>query len=143
MQFGRVVCVCFDVVLVVYHVVLIVVIVVTCCCCVEVVHGKLLEVIRDGLGRLHLGCCCCLGCVIVVSIVVVVVVDIVVVWCDDFGYDSCVVCLYVVASSCKGALIDIRLDLDFYVGVSIGICNLCIVWLLVCLFVYLCVGVLV
>ena len=46
---------CFDVVIVVISVVLIVVIVVTCCCCVEVVHGKLLEVIRDGLGRLHLG----------------------------------------------------------------------------------------
>ena len=76
-----------DVVFVVDHVALDVVIVVICCCCDDCVHGKLLEVIRDGLGRLHLGCCCCLGCVIVVSIVVVDVVDVVVVWGDDLGYD--------------------------------------------------------
>ena len=78
----------YDVVLVVYHVVLIVVIVVTCCCCVEVVHGKLLEVICDGYAA---GCtwdfCCCLGCAIMISILVVDVVDVGVVLCDDFGYD--------------------------------------------------------
>ena len=55
---------CFDVVIVVINLVLIVVIVVTCCCCVVVVHGRLLVVVRDGLGRLHMYCCCCLGCVI-------------------------------------------------------------------------------
>ena len=53
--FGRMECWCVDVVLVVYHVVLIVVIVVIGCCCDGVVYGKLLEVIRDGLGRMHLG----------------------------------------------------------------------------------------
>ena len=45
----------YDVVVVVIKVVLMVVIVVICVCCDGVVYGKLLEVIRDGLGRLHLG----------------------------------------------------------------------------------------
>ena len=67
---GRVCGWCYDVVLVVYHVVLIVVIVVTCCCCVEVVYGKLLEVISDDYVA---GCtwdfCCYLGCVMVVVVV--------------------------------------------------------------------------
>ena len=49
-------CVCvYNVVSCVDHVALDVVIVVICCCCDDCVHGKLLEVIRDGLGRLHLG----------------------------------------------------------------------------------------
>ena len=50
-----------------------------------------------------------LGCAIMISIVVVDVVDVGVVLCDDFGYDSCMVCVYLVVLSCKGALIDIRL----------------------------------
>ena len=45
----------YNVVLVVIKVVLMVVIVVICMYCDECVHGKLLEVIRDGLGRLHWG----------------------------------------------------------------------------------------
>ena len=45
----------FDVVFVVDYVVIDVVYVVICSCCDDCVHGKLLEVIRDGLGRLHWG----------------------------------------------------------------------------------------
>ena len=46
--------------------------------------------------------CCCLGCVIVVRIVVVL--------CDDLGMILVGYVYYLVVLSCKGALIDIRID---------------------------------